>query len=130
MCGVSKVLVTGARGLLGQAITRAAEARGLEVVPCGRAELDVTADRAVRDVLARKRPDAKDEIDENLDSLKADLFALDERLSKAGRSDPNRPLLASHPVYQYLARRYGLNLRSLHWEPDQAPTEQASFDRS
>jgi zinc transport system substrate-binding protein len=30
-------------------------------------------------------------------------------------------LLASHPVYQYLARRYGLNLRSLVWETDEVP---------
>lgn len=31
------------------------------------------------------------------------------------------PLLASHPVYQYLARRYQLNLQSLMWEPEQFP---------
>ena len=37
-------------------------------------------------------------------------------------SVPGQPLLASHPVYQYLAARYGLNLVSLHWEPDQEPS--------
>ena len=36
---------------------------------------------------------------------------------------PARPLLVSHPVYQYLARRYGLNLRSVMWEPDEVPRE-------
>ena len=30
------------------------------------------------------------------------------------------PLLASHPVYEYWARRYGLNVKELHWEPDGA----------
>ena len=35
----------------------------------------------------------------------------------------SRPLLASHPVYNYLARRYGWNLRSVHWDPDEAPLE-------
>ena len=36
----------------------------------------------------------------------------------------DRPLLASHPVYQHLARRYGLNLRSVHWEPEAVPNPQ------
>ncbi len=30
-------------------------------------------------------------------------------------------VLASHPVYQYLERRYGLDLTSFHWEPDLTP---------
>jgi zinc transport system substrate-binding protein len=76
---------------------------------------------AIAVALTRKRPDAKGQIDRNLDSLKADLLALDERTAKAVSSDATRPLLASHPVYQYLARRYGLNLKSVMWEPDEAP---------
>lgn len=28
----------------------------------------------------------------------------------------------SHPVYQYLRRRYGLDGFSVHWEPDTLPT--------
>ena len=32
------------------------------------------------------------------------------------------PLVASHPVYQYFARRYGLNLKSVMWEPEEMPT--------
>ena len=32
--------------------------------------------------------------------------------------------MASDPVYQYWARRYKLNLRSVHWEPDEAPTDE------
>jgi zinc transport system substrate-binding protein len=34
------------------------------------------------------------------------------------------PLLGSHPVYQYAARRYGWNLKSVHWEPDEMPSEE------
>jgi zinc transport system substrate-binding protein len=26
-------------------------------------------------------------------------------------------------VYDYLARRYGLNIKSVHWEPDVPPTD-------
>ena len=32
-------------------------------------------------------------------------------------------LLGSHPVYQYLSNGYNLNIQSLHFEPDQIPTE-------
>jgi zinc transport system substrate-binding protein len=39
-----------------------------------------------------------------------------------------RPLLGSHPVYQYLARRYGLSLVELHWEPEVVPDEAALGD--
>ena len=36
---------------------------------------------------------------------------------------PAQPLVASHPVYQYLARRYSLNLTSVMWEPDTVAPE-------
>ena len=32
-------------------------------------------------------------------------------------------MIVSHPVYDYFARRYGLNIVSVHWEPDQVPRE-------
>ena len=79
--------------------------------------------RAIAEALTRKRPDAKDEIQRNLGSLQGDLQRLHERISEITRVNPDRRLLASHPVYQYLARRYGLNLRSVMWEPDELPSE-------
>jgi len=73
--------------------------------------------------VTRKRPGASASIARNLEALKDDLLALDSRLTEITRSDPARPLLASHPVYQYLSRRYGLNLRGVMWEPDEVPSE-------
>ena len=32
-------------------------------------------------------------------------------------------MLGSHPVYQYFARRYGLNIQSVQWEPDALPSD-------
>ncbi len=78
---------------------------------------------AVARAIARKRPDAKDRVARNLAVLKGDLLALDARIAEIAGSDPGRTLLASHPVYQYLARRYGLNLRSVLWEPDTVPSK-------
>ena len=78
---------------------------------------------AIAQALIRKSPDAKEEIERNLHALRDDLLALDERIAEITRTDPDRPLLASHPVYQYLARRYGLNLISVMWEPEELPNE-------
>jgi len=78
---------------------------------------------AVAQAVTRSRPDAKVQIDRNLQSLQRDLLELDERITETTRMDPGRPLLASHPVYQYLARRYGLNLKSVMWEPEEVPSE-------
>jgi len=50
-------------------------------------------------------------------------MALDARLQEAFAGDAGTPLVASHPIYQYLARRYGLNLRAVLFEPDAFPDE-------
>ena len=78
---------------------------------------------AITAALTRKRPAAKQQFESNLESLKSDLLALDERLAQITTKAADRPILASHPVYQYLARRYGLNLESVMWEPDEVPDE-------
>lgn len=79
---------------------------------------------AVARAIARKRPDARERVEKNLEALKRELLALDARLASISKTEPSRPLLASHPVYQYLARRYGLNVVSVLWEPDEVPTPQ------
>jgi len=56
------------------------------------------------------------------------LALLEKRLDELGRSFEqqfsnikDQPLIFSHPVYQYLKKRYGLNARSVHWEPNTEP---------
>jgi zinc transport system substrate-binding protein len=78
---------------------------------------------AVAEALARKRPEWKSLFLENLKSLHGDLAALDSELTRITAIRPDAPLLASHPVYQYLARRYRLKLQSVHWEPHKMPAE-------
>ena len=34
-----------------------------------------------------------------------------------GRKWGDRPLVASHPIYQYFARAYDLKIEALEWEP-------------
>ena len=79
---------------------------------------------AIRDAFKAARPLFQAEFERRFSGLESDLRALDRALEEAfGRLD-GAPLLASHPVYQYLARRYRLHLESLHFEPDEPPAEQ------
>jgi zinc transport system substrate-binding protein len=79
--------------------------------------------RAVADALAEARPEQATAFAERLASVESELRDLDERLATVAEGWRERPLLFSHPVYAYLARRYALYGRSLHWEPDELPEE-------
>lgn len=84
-------------------------------------ELAARQARAVADALGRTVPGKKEEFNRNYAALKEDLQALDRQIGEIVAGKESLPLIASHPVYQYLTRRYGLNVRSVHWEPDEAP---------
>ena len=78
---------------------------------------------AIRQALTRKRPQAKQVFESNFEQLANDLRALDAELESIVSGNKDQPILASHPVYQYLARRYKVNLHSLMWEPGVFPDE-------
>ncbi len=84
--------------------------------------------KAVRDALVKLVPAAKDTIEKNAEALVDELDTLDQRMSSLSRRLVNQPLVASHPVYHYLARRYGLNLRAVLWEPETVPDDKAMAD--
>lgn len=84
--------------------------------------------QAVGDALSKLVPAAKASIEKNTEALREELEALDDRLSRLGRKWGSQPLVASHPVYHYLARRYGMNLKAVLWEPGVVPDEQAMND--
>ncbi len=77
--------------------------------------------KAVRDALVRARPNGAEGFHAGFDALAGELADLDRELRAVFAEAPRRPLLASHPVYQYLARAFELNLESVHWEPGEAP---------
>lgn len=77
--------------------------------------------RAVFDALVRLRPENETDFRERLTELEKDLGELDKRLKVVADRIGDRPLVFSHPVYQYLVRGYGLNGRSVHWEPHEIP---------
>lgn len=86
--------------------------------------------KAVRDALVKLVPSAKETLEKNAESLVDELDALDDRMSALSRRLVDHPLVASHPVYHYLARRYGLNLRAVLWEPETVPDDKAMADLS
>jgi zinc transport system substrate-binding protein len=81
--------------------------------------------RAVKDALAARWPEQSDRFEAQLEGLTDQLAKLDADVQQSVADNPELPVLFSHPVYQYLAGRYHLNSRSVHWEPDQMPDEAA-----
>ena len=76
---------------------------------------------AIYTALSRKIPAQKEEFLINFEQLQKDLMVLDEKMLELGKRQPGPPLLASHPIYQYFARRYNLNIKMMMWEPDTDP---------
>jgi zinc transport system substrate-binding protein len=79
--------------------------------------------RAIEAAFAKRHPEDASGYSKRADALVNDLERLDCELAASVGVLANEPLLASHPVYAYLARRYGLDLRSVTWEPDLDPGE-------
>tara|TARA_Y100000588_G_scaffold348859_1_gene398805 strand:- start:520 stop:1425 length:906 start_codon:yes stop_codon:yes gene_type:complete len=79
--------------------------------------LAVKQAETVAEALSRVRPGKAKVFAENLELLRKDLEGL-------GLPTVKQPLIASHPVYQYLERRMNLNLKSVHWEPGTVPDEE------
>lgn len=72
--------------------------------------------------LVRKKPEAEASFKDNFKLLANDLDKLDRDMKTFVKAHPGLPLVGSHPVYDYLSAGYGLNLKSVHWEPDEFPT--------
>ena len=78
--------------------------------------------RAITAALNRKRPALRDIFEKNYALLEKDLMMLDGAIKRIVSKDRTRPLVVSHPVYEYFAKRYGLNIQSVHWEPNDTLT--------
>jgi zinc transport system substrate-binding protein len=76
----------------------------------------------IKNALIKLLPDSKDNFEKNYMSLKDDLGNLDKRMSEIA-FNISEPIIASHPVYQYFAEGYDINIISVHWEPTDMPDE-------
>lgn len=80
--------------------------------------------KAIKDAMAKKNVSSEGALNKNFESLIEDLRALDTEINEIAQGHSKVPLITSHPVYQYFARRYGLNIKAVMWEPDVFPDEQ------
>lgn len=78
---------------------------------------------AVMLALVQKSPEHKAEFEKNFAALRKDLMALDLEMQKTVAGHPGQPMLASQPVYHYMARRYEFKLEDLQWQADEVPDD-------
>ena len=89
-------------------------------------DLSLAAEQAeaIKTALIRALPGAEAELQSRFASLREDLLSLDAEMKElTAASSPT--VFFSHPVYQYLQRRYGIDGHSVHWEPGEAPDAKA-----
>lgn len=84
-------------------------------------QLAIEQAQAVTTALIHLRRNHEAEFNSHLVALESELRELDQRQAAAAEVIGDTPLLFSHPVYQYLMRRYELNGVEVHWEPDELP---------
>jgi zinc transport system substrate-binding protein len=83
--------------------------------------LSIQQASTIRDAFSNHWNEYAAEFDANFQTLEKELAALDKQLKLAFSAYGDKPIIGSHPVYQYLTRRYDLNMKSVHWEPDALP---------
>jgi zinc transport system substrate-binding protein len=81
--------------------------------------------RVIASALSKLSPQNPDDHTSRLAQLESRLLQLDSDLEAAFAPYRDQPVVFSHPVYQYLADRYGLDGASVHWEPGEAPGTRA-----
>jgi len=84
-------------------------------------QLAIEQARAIMQGLSLLEPGQSGLFEINFEKLKQRLTQLDQALASAFAELGEQPVIFSHPVYQYLQHRYGINGRSMHWEPDAEP---------
>ncbi len=80
--------------------------------------------RTVHETLATRFPQHAIDFETAFRALEADLKALDDQARASVPDSFEGVLFASHPHYQYFARRYGLEIMNFHWEPGLTPPKE------
>lgn len=88
-------------------------------------QLAIAQAEAVTAALIKLAPAGEMLFRDNMAKLEKELTQIDSQLAEVFAQLDGRPVLFSHPVYQYLQHHYGINGQSVHWEPEQEPTTSA-----
>ena len=91
-------------------------------------QLAIEQARAIEQALSALAPVHAEKFKTGFAQLEARLQELDRSLQQVFADLQGQPVVFSHPVYQYLQNRYGINGRSMHWESDENPGTRAWID--
>lgn len=80
--------------------------------------------QVIQNTLGSKVSGSSLQVASRFSSLKTELQDLDKQIKEIVSSNQNIAVIFSHPVYQYMEARYGINGKSVHWEPEEPPTEE------
>lgn len=83
---------------------------------------------AIAKALAKLSPRHAEQVELQLEKLKLEIENWDRSLKAIAPLLDDEPLVASHPAYDYLAKRYGWKVSNFDLDPEQMPVE-ADFDR-
>jgi zinc transport system substrate-binding protein len=83
------------------------------------ADLAAMQARAIQAAMAQARPELAPKFSAAGDSLVSDLKALDQAATAAFAKLTGANIIFSHPVYQYLQRKYELAGQTVLWEPNE-----------
>jgi zinc transport system substrate-binding protein len=75
--------------------------------------------KLIYETLKESYPEFSQVFDNNYKVLEEEILELDREMDELFRPYQGKTIYASHPVYQYLGNRYGINIISEHWEPGQ-----------
>lgn len=78
---------------------------------------------AIRDPLQRRLPEGRDYLAENFQMLAQDLRAPNNAMLSLSDEMADSGFMASHPIHQYLGRRYRLEFDAMTWEPEEYPSD-------
>ncbi len=81
---------------------------------------------AIVEAIVARDPTREAMYRKNIASLASDLDALDERMRQLQPALSHVTILASHPAYNYLARRYGFEIVNLDLDPEGALGESSA----
>lgn len=80
---------------------------------------------AMAKAMIEEWPERRELISKNLVVLTKDLLEIDRGMRKAAETLTGGPIIASHPIYHYWERAYGVKVPSVPWEPEMDLTEDA-----
>ena len=78
----------------------------------------------IKDALAARYPDRAEAFEQGYAALAADLDQIDQALARYQESYDGKPFFASHPAYNYIARRYEWNVDNLDLDPEEMPDDE------